>query len=315
MAPVSGAPPAPPPDVVRTAQDDRRGLHRLQRRILTFVVVMVLIVGVPSLALSGTIGAEWALAFGDATAVNATVVGSSPSAEPNRTCSLTNIDVVWTAPVGDHIGQFSVCDDEASKFTTGTTVRVSVLPGDSKVIQGEGRGSAIFGVVLETLVGLFFLFMVVGGIRQWLTLLAASRRWRDAPWLPGAAFPAPAATGRRGRGRAGGQTILVVPVDGSVPWTRPASRSARRRTCLAASVPYDIGDRAGKRGLEPQDTVSLSVQRRRDGAQLADGDQVWVAPAGRTLRGRRRTSPYAVIRAADRQVFWATGLPMPGQGW
>jgi hypothetical protein len=50
-------------------------------------------------------------------------------------------------------------------------------------------------------------------------------------------------------------------------------------------------------------------------ARLADGDQVWVAPAGRTLRGHRRASPYAVIRAADRQVFWATGLPMPGQGW
>jgi hypothetical protein len=311
--PVSGRPPAPPPDVVRTAQDDRRGLHRLQRRILTFVVVILVVVGLPSIALSGHIGAEWALAFGDATAVTATVTGSSPSGEPSRTCSLTNIDVVWAAPVGDHIGQFTVCDDEVDKFTLGTTVRVFVLPGDSSVIQGEGRGSAIFGVVLETLVGLFFLLMLAGAIWQWLTLLTASRRWRDAPWLPGAAYRAPA-TGRR-RGRAGGQQILVVPVYGSVPWTRPASRSARRRTCLAPDVPYDIGQRADQRGLEPQDAISLSVQRRRDNAQLADGDQVWVAPAGRTLRGHRRAGPYAVIRAADRQVFWATGLPMPGQGW
>jgi hypothetical protein len=311
--PISGRPPAPPPDVVRTAQDDRRGLHRLQRRILTFVVVILVIVGLPSIALSGHIGAEWALAFGDATAVNATVTGSSPSAEPSRTCSLTNVYVVWTAPVGDHIGQFTVCDDEVGKFTFGTTVPVFVLPGDSSVIQGEGRGSAIFGVVLETVLLLFFLLLLVAAIRQWLTLMTASRRWRDAPWLPGAAYPAPVT--RRRRGRAGGQLILVVPAYGSVPWTRPASRSARRRTCLAADVPNDVGQQADKRGLEPQDTISLSVQRRRDNAQLADGDQVWVAPAGRTLRGHRRASPYAVIRAADRQVFWATGLPMPGQGW
>jgi hypothetical protein len=311
--PISGRLPAPPPDVVRTAQDDRRGLHRLQRRILTFVVVILVVVGLPSIALSGHIGAEWALAFGDATAVNATVTGSSPSGEPSRTCSLTTIYVVWTAPVGDHIGQFTVCDDEVGKFTSGTTVRVFVLPGDSSVIQGEGRGSAIFGVVLETIVLLFLLLLLVSAIRQWLTLLTASRRWRDAPWLPGAAYRAPV-TARR-RGRAGGQQILVVPVYGSVPWTRPDSRSARRRTCLAADVPYGIGQQADQRGLEPQDTISLSVQRRRDDAQLADGDQVWVAPAGRTLRGHRRASPYAVIRAADRQVFWATGLPMPGQGW
>jgi hypothetical protein len=46
--------------VVRTAQDDRRGLHRLQRRILTFVVVILVVVGLPSIALSGHIGAEWA---------------------------------------------------------------------------------------------------------------------------------------------------------------------------------------------------------------------------------------------------------------
>jgi hypothetical protein len=313
VTPVSGLPPAPPPDVVQTAQDDRRGLHRLQRRILTFVVVILLVVGLPPLALSGHISAEWSLAFGNATAVNATVTGTSPSAEPSRTCSLTNIYVVWTAPVGDHIGQFTVCDDELDKFTFGTTVRVFVVPGDSSVIQGEGRGSAIFGVVLETLFLLFFLWLLIGGIWQWLTLMAAPRRWRDAPWLPGAAFSAPV-SGRR-RGRPAGQAILVVPKYGSVPWTRPSSRSGRRRTCLAANVPYDVGERADQRGLEPQDTISLSVQRRRDDAQLADGDQVWVAPAGRTLRGRRRTSPYAVIRAADRKVFWATGLPMPGQGW
>jgi hypothetical protein len=40
-----------------------------------------------------------------------------------------------------------------------------------------------------------------------------------------------------------------------------------------------------------------------------------VAPASRTLGGHRRTGPYAVIRASDRLVFWATARPLPGQDW
>ena len=97
-------------------------------------------------------------------------------------------------------------------------------------------------------------------------------------------------------------------------WTRPPPGKARRRTCLA-DVPVRIGAAAEERGLDPQAAVRLNVQRRRDRAQLAEGDRVWVAPAGRTLRGHRRASPYAIIRAGDRQVFWATGMPMPGQNW
>jgi hypothetical protein len=306
VAAVSAVPPAPP-DVVQTAQDNGRSLRRLRRATLTFVVVMVLIVGLPSLALSGHINTEWALAFGQTTTVSATVTGSSPADEPSRSCSLTTLHVVWTASAGDHFGQFTVCDDQAARFTPGTTVRVDVAPGDSSVIQGEDRGSAIFGVVLETVVLLFFLLLLGAAVRTWLVLLVAPRRWRDAPWLPGAAFP-------NGRGRGVGQPVLVIPVSGTVPWTRPLPRKRRRRTCLAVDVPADVGDLAESRGLEPHDAINLNVQRRPD-AQLAAGDQVWVAPTGRTLRGHRRAGPYAVIRAADRQVFWATGLPMPGRGW
>jgi hypothetical protein len=293
--------------VVQNAQDNGRSLRRLRRATLIFVVVMILIVGLPSLALSGHINTEWSLAFGQATMVNATVTGSSPSDQPSRTCSLTDIHVVWTAPAGDHFGQFTVCDDQAAQFTPGTTVQVDVVADDTSVIQGESRGSAIFGVVLETVVLLFFLLLLGAAVRTWLVLLVAPRRWRDAPWLPGVAFP-------NGRGRGAGQPVLVIPESGTVPWARPSSRKGRRRTCLAFDVPADVGDRAESRGLEPGDAINLNVQRRPD-AHLVAGDQVWVAPAGRTLRGRRRTGPYAIIRAADRQVFWATGRPMPGQGW
>ena len=51
-----------------------------------------------------------------------------------------------------------------------------------------------------------------GGHGQWLVLLAASRRWRDAPWLPGAAYRAPA--NGRGRGGLAASQILVIPVNG-----------------------------------------------------------------------------------------------------
>ena len=113
MTAVSGALPAPPPDLVRTAHDDGRGLRRLRRGTLIFIVVFALIVGLPALALSGHIRTEWSLAFGVATMVDATVTGSSPSDQPSRSCSLTSIHVVWTAPVGDHFGQLTVCDDQA----------------------------------------------------------------------------------------------------------------------------------------------------------------------------------------------------------
>jgi hypothetical protein len=271
VAAASAVPPAPP-EVVRTAQDNGRSLRRLRRATLTFVVVMFLLVGLPSLALSGHINTEWSLAFGQTTTVNATVTGSSPSDQPSRTCSLTNIDVIWTAPVGDHYGQFTVCDDDASQFAVGTTVPVDVAPGDSSVIQGEDRGSAIFGVVLETIVLLFFLLLLGAAVRSWLVLLLAPRRWRDAPWLPGAAFP-------NGRGRGLGQPVLVIPVGGAVPWTRPLPPKRRSRTCLAVDVPADVGGLAESRGLEPHDAINLNVQRRPD-AQLAAGDQVWVAPTG-----------------------------------
>ncbi len=308
MIPVSGSPLAPPPDVARTAHDDGRGLRAPQRMTLIFVVVIALLIGLPALALSGHIRTEWSLAFGAATTVDATVTGSSPSLQPSRTCSLTNIDVVWTAPVGTHSGSFTVCDDEAAQFPLGAKVQVAVVPGDRSVIQGEGRGSAIVGVAIETFFLLLILLLLAAAVRQWLVLATASRHWRTAPWLPGTVFPAPP-------GRAGGQPVLVIPPGDTAPWTRPPTAKARRRTCLADGVPVRIGQDAEGGGLDPQAAIRLNVQRRGDRMRLAEGDQVWVAPAGRTLGGHHRTGPYAVIRASDRLVFWATGRPLPGDNW
>jgi hypothetical protein len=309
VAPAHGALPLPPADVIQNARDDGRGLRRMRRRILIFVVIIVLAVGLPSVALSGHIGTEWALAFGDTTTVNATVTGTAPSDQLSRTCSLTDIDVIWTAPVGGHAGQFTVCDNDAGQFPVGSTVQVAVLPGDSNVIQGEGRGSAIFGVVLETIVLLFILLLLAAGVRQLFRLAAVRRHWRQAPMLPGVVFPA----GSR-RSRDGGQPMWIVPVGDAVPWARPSSLKARRRTCLA-SIPVAAGTQAEARGLDPQNTLTLNVQQRpKDPAQLAAGDPVWVAPTGLT-RHHRRIGPYAIVRTSDRQVFWASGLPMPGDRW
>jgi hypothetical protein len=308
VIPVSGSALAPPPEVAGTAHDDGRGLRAPRRVTLIFIVVIALLIGLPALALSGHIRTEWSLAFGAATTVNATVTGSSPSLQPSRTCSLTNIDVVWTAPVGTHSGSFTVCDDQAAQFPFGAKVQVVVVPGDRSVIQGEGRGSAIFGVVLETLVLLLVLLLLAAGLRQWWLLATARRHWRSAPWLPGTIFPAPP-------GRAAGQPVLVIPPGDTVPWTLPPPGKARRRTCLADDVPVRIGQDAEERGLDPQAAIRLNVQRRGDRMRLAEGDQVWVAPAGRTLGGHRRTGPYAVIRASDRLVFWATARRLPGDSW
>jgi hypothetical protein len=276
--------------------------------MLTVAGVIALLVGLPALALSGHIRTEWSLAFGAATMVDATVTGSAPSGQPSRSCALTNIDVVWIASAGVHSGQFTVCDNQAGQFPVGTTVRVAVVPGDSSVIQGEGRGSAIFGVVLETVVLLLILLLLAVLLRQWLHLATARRHWRSAPWLPGEVFPAPP-------GKAAGRPVLVIPPGDTVPWTLPAAGKARRRTCLAGDVPVRIGAAAEASGLDPQAAVRLNVQGRRDRAQLTEGDRVWVAPASRTLRGHGRAGPYAIIRADDRKVFWATANPMPGQNW
>ena len=294
--------------MVRTADDDGRGLRAPRRLMLTVAVVIALLIGLPALALSGHIRTEWSLAFGTATMVDATVTGSSPSGQPSRSCALTNIDVVWTASGRAHSGQFTVCDSQAGQFPFGARVRVTVVAGDSSVIQGEGRGSAIFGVVLETVVLLLILLLLALLLRQWFQLATARRHWRSAPWLPGEVFPAPP-------GKAAGQPVLVIPSSDTVPWTRPPAGKGRRRTCLADDVPVRVGSAAEAIGLDPQAAVRLNVQGRGDRARLAEGDRVWVAPAGRTLRGHGRAGPYAIIRAGDRKVFWATANPMPGQNW
>jgi hypothetical protein len=149
-----------------------------------------------------------ALAFGHTTGVTATVTGSAPSAEISRTCDKTTINVVWADPTGFHYGSFTVCSDDASQFPRGRAVRVDVLSGDGSVIQGEGRGSAVFGVVIESLVVAGALLLLAGLARQVFGLTVAGRRWprrpgcRACPWpagpppgppaRPSSSYPGPA---------------------------------------------------------------------------------------------------------------------------
>jgi hypothetical protein len=292
----------PHPDIVESALADGRAPGRLRRQAAIFFVFMVLVVALPVIALFGHISAEWALAAGRARAVRATVVGTAPSDEFNRTCTMTRINVTWPAAAGTSAGHFSVCDSAVPEYPAGRVVQVAVKPGDSSVIAGESRAGAVFGVALESLVLLFIVVMLAATARWWFVLAAAGRRWKTAPWLPGEATPA---AGRR-------QRIFVLFDHGSVPW--PPER-ARGRTCLSRSLPLAVARLADDRGLDPGTAAELTAQRRRDGEQLGEGDRVWVAPAGRTWPRRYRSGPYAVIRASDRRVFWATGLKMPGRGW
>jgi hypothetical protein len=271
---------APPGEAEQASTDARGNLRRIRNRMLRFALVVVLILGVPSLLLSGHISAEWALAFGHTTGVTATVVGSSPSADLSRACGKTDIDVVWADPVGFHHGSFTVCNQDARQFPAGKTVRVDVLAGDGSVIQGEGRGSAVFGVVIESLVVLGALLLLFALGRQVLGLTLAGRRWSQAPWLPGTSLAGRPTT------RSVGQSVLFVPRPDVVPWTRPPASG---------------------------DMLKLITWRRKDGHLLAPGDQLWLA-APRRARGRRR-APYALIRARDHRVFWAVGRPLPGEKW
>jgi hypothetical protein len=304
MATAAGSNLAPRPDVTQAALYDGIGLRRYRRNAGLLTAFWVLVTALPLIALFGHVRAEWGLALGRARIVSAVVVGSAP-ALPSRTCSMTNIDVSWPAPAGGHTGQFPVCDNDASQFPPGTVVRVAAVPGDSSVIQGESRAGAIAGVVLESLFALVILAFVVGTARWWYALAAAGSRWKTAPWLAGEVRPG--LTRRRG----GGQPVIVF-LAGPVPWP---PLKIRKGTCLARSFPPGTAEQAEERGLDPDDAIDLLVQRRKDGARLAPGDRVWVAPTGRTLRRHVRSGPYAVVRAGDRRVFWAMGQRMPGRGW
>jgi hypothetical protein len=272
---------APPADLPKAGLDDGGSLRRMRRRLVFWVGVFALAVGLPTLLGFGHIQAEWALALGKARIVAATVSGSQPSAEFNRFCSsMTRVDVAWPAPNGNNPGNFTVCDSEASQYPVGRVIQVAVVPGDSSVIVGESRGAAIFGVVIESLTLLFLLLMLAAAVRWWLVLRAAATRWRSSPWLPGQTRD-----GVRRRGK--GQPVLVLFDPEALPW--PAT--------------------------DGNQLMDLLVERRRDGERLLSGDPVWVIPTGRSLVHRSRSGPYAVVRAGDWMMFWGTGNPMPRGTW
>jgi hypothetical protein len=289
------------------AADGRRNLRRIRNRMLRFALWVVLILGVPSLLLSGYISAGWALAFGHPSGVVATVTGSAPAA-PSNACDQTSINVVWADQIGFHHGSFTVCRGGAHRFPPGKTVRVDVLSGDGSLTQAESRGSAIVGVVIESLVLLGAVLLLAGLGRLVIGLTVAGRRWSREPWLPGAPL-----AGRATPRSAGGQAVLFVPRAGLVPWPRPLASTRRPRTALDRSLLGEAGDQAREHGFDPDNALQLTTWRRKDGYLLTPGDQLWLA-APRRARGHRRT-PYALIRASDHRVFWAFGPPHPGDNW
>ena len=305
--PAAGQALTPPPEVAeRASADGRRNLRRIRNRMLRIALWWVLILGVPSVLLSGYISAEWALAFGHPSGVVATVTGSAPAA-PSNACDQTSINVVWADQIGFHHGSFTVCRGGAHRFPPGKTVRVDVLSGDGSLTQAESRGSAIFGVVIESLVLLGAVLLLAGLGRLVIGLTVAGRRWLREPWLPGTSLASRATT------RSAGQALLFVPRTGLVPWPRQPARTRRPRTALDRSLLGEAADQAREHGFDPDNALRLIAWRRKDGYLLTPGDQLWLA-APRRARGHRRT-PYALIRAGDHRVFWAFGPPLPGDNW
>jgi hypothetical protein len=295
----------PDPDVAAAVQNDGSPLRRERRNSALLAIFLVVVAGLTLLGLHNSVRAEWGLALGIARRVDATVSGSQPSDQFSRSCTLTQINVTWTGP---GTGNFTVCDEDAGQFPPGTAVTVYATAGDPVVSQNESRAGAIAGVSLESFFGLLLLLAIVALARTWLQLTRAGLRWRQVPWLPGAVMPA-ADKSARTRRQPGEPAVVFLDPD-ELPWPADADHA---RTCLTQVVDSRAYEQADERGLDVHaGPVNLRVLPRKDGARLAAGERVWLAPAGRTLTGRR-SAPYAVIRSADKLLFWARGKRMPGR--
>lgn len=287
---------ATPADAEHVVLDDQSGLRSQQRRLLGFAVFMVLVLALPVAVFLGHIRAEWALAFGRAKVVRAAVIGSRPSAEFARCGALTQIDVRWPAPDGTNPGNFTVCDYDVASYPVGKVISVAVTRGERSVIVGEDQGSAVFGVVLESLLLAFVLLLVMAALRQCLRLGVAVRRLKGAPWLPAEAVRLASQTVR------GTTTVRILALFDS---DRAPSLSAGLPQALPPPTdPFAPGQQSRR--------LKLRILPRKDKERLEHGTPVWVVPTGRTLWRHRRSGPYAVIRASDRKVFWASGGALPG---
>jgi hypothetical protein len=147
---------------------------------LSWIAVTIGVVALPVALSWDHIRAEWSLAFGAAHVVDAVVVGTVPRSTLSRTCpNQVGIIVALQQPGPQSFGEFNRCADVADDYPPGRRIQVAVMPGNLQVIQGEGRGDAWFGVVLESLL----LCGVVLVVRIFLVgaLAIASRRWRTWP--------------------------------------------------------------------------------------------------------------------------------------
>jgi Protein of unknown function (DUF3592) len=166
-----------------TALKDGGGLRRMRRKALWALALVLLVVGAPALLMAGHVRAEWSLAFGHTREVTATVTGTAPQFMLSRTCSdSVEVRLDWS-DVPPRSGQFTTCRDVADRsYRPGARVRVAVQPGNPEVVVSEGRGSAVFGVILEALGALAALWFAALAVSALVSL--SGRRWRVAAGLP-----------------------------------------------------------------------------------------------------------------------------------
>ncbi|HEX3813537.1 MAG TPA: hypothetical protein VHX59_11905 [Mycobacteriales bacterium] len=247
--------------------------RQLRRQIIGIVFMVLLGLFIAGLMSQATTTAEWGRAFGRDHRVSGIVAGVIPNVGSTRVCTLSRVVLVWAEDGNSRSGYLDVCSDETGKYRRGTTVAGWALradPRDDPVgVNVEGRPSAIFGVTLESL-------MILGLV----AVIAALCRtlWR--------LLRAPHVLSRR--------IVRSMTVD-LTTHTFANGRSVRSGTRVV---------------LHPEDGDNLSAvaRTRRDTRLLAAGDALSVIPTGHSLFRHRPAGPVALIREADRQLFWSNAL-------
>ncbi|HEX3785984.1 MAG TPA: hypothetical protein VHX38_40550 [Pseudonocardiaceae bacterium] len=270
----------------------RRGMLGRQAVGLAFAVLLGLLIA--GLLSEATTSAEWGRAFGTDQPITGTVNRVLPNTGSTRTCTLDSVVLTWQDGPTVRAGYFDVCSDEIGNYPTGARVAGWAPPIDANNdpvgVNLESRGGAIFGVILDSLLVLAVLAAIVGlAIALVRTIRAPKvlgRRPASGMSVVGRAAPR---RGRRQRSTTGSRFVLV-------PAGHPAV-SLSGDLAVSLSGTWLAGTRLVGR-----------VTRRRDLETLADNDAVTAIPTGRSLLRRRPVGPVALVREADRKLFWSTTL-------
>jgi hypothetical protein len=214
------------------------------------VALVLGVVALPVTLAWDHIRAEWSLAFGAAHVVDAVVVDIVPRPSLSRVCpDQVGIIVLLRQPGPRSFGEFSRCSDAASDVPLGRQVQVTVQPGNPQVVYGEGRGSAWFGVVLESLLATGVVLLLQLFLARAVAI--ASRRWRTWPSVLRTAV----VTEKRRRatlfgGSPASATTIIVPrrfdgvrlLDGDVCEVVGLRRSLVRRRVVAPYLLRRVSD-------------------------------------------------------------------------